>query len=247
MSEQDKKRRNRRVLILALLLLLLALPIGTLVFGHARGGKHPAPAGGGTTGSAATTEPLSSEGGARLALLPTNPGAPHPGRKHWHAGADSGDGDFDFDDSGALQDLVLLTHGDKGPDDNAPQGDGGDGFSFGGGQGGGKNNGGAGGGGFGGGGGGEPSGFLPFNTPQPGGNDPGTDDPPGHGNDGPPGPRPGDPPFFSPTPPSLAAVPEPATWALFILGFGLTGFALRRARDAQRAPALTRTRPKRLG
>ncbi|WP_425228663.1 PEPxxWA-CTERM sorting domain-containing protein [Sphingomonas sp.] len=30
------------------------------------------------------------------------------------------------------------------------------------------------------------------------------------------------------TPPSVGAVPEPASWALMILGFGLAGFALRR-------------------
>jgi hypothetical protein len=234
MAEQDKKRLRRRVLILALLLILLALPIGTLVFGfgHGRGGNHHASAGG---GAAASTAPLSGEGGARLALMAVDPGA-HPGRKHWHAGADSGEGDFDFDGGGpgTLQDLVLLTHGDESRDDNAPQSDGGDGFSFGGGgKGGGA---GGGGGGFGG---GEPIGFLPFKGP----NDPSTNNFP----DGPPGPKPGDPPVFSPAPLSIAAVPEPATWALFILGFGLTGFALRRAREARLAPALTRTRPKRLG
>jgi hypothetical protein len=33
----------------------------------------------------------------------------------------------------------------------------------------------------------------------------------------------------------LGAVPEPAGWALMILGFGLVGGAMRRARDVQRA------------
>ena len=34
------------------------------------------------------------------------------------------------------------------------------------------------------------------------------------------------------TPPVAAAVPEPATWAMMIGGFGLTGFAMRRRQAA---------------
>lgn len=32
------------------------------------------------------------------------------------------------------------------------------------------------------------------------------------------------------TPPSVGAVPEPATWAMMLLGFGLIGATLRRGR-----------------
>ncbi len=54
---------------------------------------------------------------------------------------------------------------------------------------------------------------------------------PGGGPGGPPGQQP--PPSGSPTetPP---AVPEPATWAMMILGFGTIGLASRRRRDAER-------------
>lgn len=36
-----------------------------------------------------------------------------------------------------------------------------------------------------------------------------------------------------PPPPPVAAVPEPATWAFMILGFGLIGFVLRRSRSGK--------------
>ena len=35
-----------------------------------------------------------------------------------------------------------------------------------------------------------------------------------------------------------AAVPEPATWAMMILGFGLIGFAARRRRSVKTTPCL---------
>lgn len=35
----------------------------------------------------------------------------------------------------------------------------------------------------------------------------------------------------------ISAVPEPATWAMMIMGFGLTGAALRRARETEEQPA----------
>jgi len=57
----------------------------------------------------------------------------------------------------------------------------------------------------------------------------------GGGGGGPPTQPPTQPPG-QPTPPT-PAVPEPATWAMMILGFGLTGCMLRRRRPALcRAP-----------
>lgn len=40
------------------------------------------------------------------------------------------------------------------------------------------------------------------------------------------------------TPPTTGAVPEPATWAMMILGFGLVGFAMRRRPSAKVQPLL---------
>lgn len=49
------------------------------------------------------------------------------------------------------------------------------------------------------------------------------------GGGGPPGQP---PPPNQPPPNQPPAVPEPSSWAMMILGFGLTGFALRRRRSA---------------
>jgi hypothetical protein len=38
---------------------------------------------------------------------------------------------------------------------------------------------------------------------------------------------------LSPAPPALAAIPEPASWALMIAGFGTVGLAARRRRPSQ--------------
>ena len=51
--------------------------------------------------------------------------------------------------------------------------------------------------------------------------------PPGGGGPTPPPPPPGVNP---PPPPPPPAVPEPGTWATMLLGFGLTGWAMRRRR-----------------
>ena len=50
--------------------------------------------------------------------------------------------------------------------------------------------------------------------------------PPGGGGPNPPPP----PPEVEPPPPPPPAVPEPGTWATMLLGFGLTGWAMRRRR-----------------
>lgn len=43
---------------------------------------------------------------------------------------------------------------------------------------------------------------------------------------------------FAPDNATLAAVPEPATWAVMILGFGLAGGAMRRRRAGEASPTL---------
>jgi hypothetical protein len=83
-------------------------------------------------------------------------------------------------------------------------------------------------GGFGGGGG---FFFAPLGEPNP----PGTDNPPPGGGDPGPGSTSGaDTGLITgpSTPQSVGGVPEPATWALMIGGFGLAGAALRRRRVA---------------
>lgn len=79
-----------------------------------------------------------------------------------------------------------------------------------------------------------PAAFAPplggvFFSPGPGGGGPGGGTgSPGGGGGGPPA----QPPPTQPTPPSAPpAVPEPATWAMLILGFGVTGVAFRRRRS----------------
>ena len=73
-------------------------------------------------------------------------------------------------------------------------------------------------------------------TPQPPGGGiitPPQAPPPGGG-----GPNPPPPPGEEPPPPPPPAVPEPGTWATMLLGFGLTGWAMRRRRR-QTAAALS--------
>lgn len=95
--------------------------------------------------------------------------------------------------------------------------------------------------GFPGGGGGAPSGFAPFGG-APGGlipenfvtpGDPGTPGGPGDPGPGDPGPGGPDNPGLPGPPPGLldpggAPVPEPATWAMMLLGFFAIGTAIRR-------------------
>ena len=236
MVRRHGRSRLRQALVLALFLLAPALLYDLSVLsktGHTHGN------GGGTT--PATHQPGASSSGGALALLPFDPGALHPatGGKHWQIASATGDQDGGDADDELLQNLVYLTHGDGAGDDNKPLSDGapdGDhGWSFGGDGG---RDGGAGGSGGGGGFGGAPFG---------GGNDPGADVLPLAFTPGTNNKDSGDLPFPSPIPSSIAAVPEPATWALFILGFGLIGAQLRRARDARLAPVLTRNRNKRVG
>jgi len=213
MVKRKDKRRWRRVLILALFLLIPALLSDLPLFSKTGHGHGATPAAG-------------LPGGAELALLPIAPDAFRMGHgwRHWHAAGTDGDlyeGQGEAQDA-LLHNLVYLTGDEESPNGNAPLSDGGSGGNFGGDD-----------GGHGGGGGGGPTGF---GGP---GYDPGTEILPlaftpddGNGDKGDNGG--GDkPPFFSPAGPSIAAVPEPATWALFILGFGLLGAQLRRARDAE--------------
>jgi hypothetical protein len=65
--------------------------------------------------------------------------------------------------------------------------------------------------------------IIPPQSPPPGGGGGGPNTPPT-----PPGQQP-------PPPPPPPAVPEPGTWATMLLGFGLTGWAMRRRR--RRTPA----------
>ena len=72
-----------------------------------------------------------------------------------------------------------------------------------------------------------PGGLIPenFMTAPPGGGDPGVPGDPGPDPGFPPGPPP--PPGIL-DPPGVSPVPEPATWAMMILGFFAIGAALRR-------------------
>ena len=77
--------------------------------------------------------------------------------------------------------------------------------------------------------------IMPPQAPPPGGGGPNPPPPPGEGEPPPP-PPPGD---GEPTPHTPPAVPEPGTWATMLLGFGLTGWAMRRRRrQATAAPNL---------
>ena len=234
MLERRNRLRLRRALILALFLLMPALLSDLSLF--AKSGHRPAPG----REAPVTGQSGDSADAIRQVLLPLEPGALSvmPGGRHWRtaAGAEGDEPCGGGDQDALLQNLVYLTHARGEEDANLPLSDG---FHFGndsGGHGGGFGSGG-GGGGFG----GTPhdpgTDFLPlsFGTPDPDNDNGGS----GSG---------GDRPSFLPSGlSSIAAVPEPATWALFILGFGLTGTMLRRARDAGRAPALTRPCNRRLG
>jgi hypothetical protein len=228
MVKRKDKRRWRRVLILALLLLIPTLLSDLPLFSKTGHGHGAAPSAG-------------QHGGGELALLPVAPGTlgVKPGKRHWHTASNAGDwGDQGEDRDGLLHNLVYLIGDKETLNGNAPLSDGGDpGFSFGG-DGGGPRGGAGGPTGFGGPGYDPGTDILPLSSFTP---DDGKDDKGGDGGNS------GNPPFLSPTIPSIAAVPEPATWALFILGFGVIGAQLRRARDAARVPALTRTRTRRLG
>jgi hypothetical protein len=69
-------------------------------------------------------------------------------------------------------------------------------------------------------------------VPPPGPPPPGPPPPPPPGPPPPP-PGPPPPPPPGPPPPPPPPVPEPATWMTMILGFGLTGWMMRRRRPAQ--------------
>lgn len=59
--------------------------------------------------------------------------------------------------------------------------------------------------------------------------------PPGGGGSSPPGG--GTPPGQPPEQPPVPAVPEPSTWAMLLIGFGMTGWAMRRQRRLAMAVA----------
>lgn len=71
------------------------------------------------------------------------------------------------------------------------------------------------------------AGLVPFGlAPPPGG---GIFSPPGGGGGG-DNPPPPPPPGPDTPPPVLPAIPEPSTWAMMLLGFGMTGWIMRRQR-----------------
>lgn len=71
----------------------------------------------------------------------------------------------------------------------------------------------------------------PFETP---GGPPGFFLPPPGGFNLPPGETPGSPPIEVPP---VSFAPEPATWAMMLIGFGLIGWSLRRRRDREQTAA----------
>jgi hypothetical protein len=74
----------------------------------------------------------------------------------------------------------------------------------------------------------------PFQTPLPG--PPGFFSPPPGGFVFPPG-SPNSPPIVTPPGPPPPAVPEPATWAMILLGFGMIGWTLRRSQQQEQTAA----------
>jgi hypothetical protein len=77
------------------------------------------------------------------------------------------------------------------------------------------------------------SGLGPLLAPPPPGGGGGIlfpPSPPGGGGGGPNPPPPPEEPPPPPPPPPPPAVPEPGTWATMLLGFGLTGWVMRRRR-----------------
>ena len=69
-----------------------------------------------------------------------------------------------------------------------------------------------------------------------GGDNPPTENPPTENppSENPPPPPPDDSPPENPPPPPPPVVPEPGTWATMLLGFGLTGWMMRRRRRTER-------------
>jgi hypothetical protein len=74
----------------------------------------------------------------------------------------------------------------------------------------------------------------PFQTPLPG--PPGFFSPPPGGFVFPPG-SPNSPPIVTPPGSPPPAVPEPATWAMILLGFGMIGWTLRRSQQQEQTAA----------